>query len=63
MNTLLSLDPISRRRPLPKAQKPLIRKLIGVETWVCHLRTHEMRLPGFGLSPAEAYEDWKRNQC
>jgi hypothetical protein len=66
MNTLLSLDLLSldlysRRRPLPKTQKPLIRKLVGVQTWVCHLRFHRTCIVfGFGLSPVEAYNDWKR---
>jgi hypothetical protein len=66
MNTLLSLDLlpcINRRRQVPKAQKPRIRKLIGVDTWVCHVRGLPRTRPGFGLSPAKAYNDWKRKQC
>jgi hypothetical protein len=66
MNTLRTYSnpfwrPHVNRRPVPRAQKPLIRKLIGVPTWICYLHHHGACI-GFGLSPAEAYDDWKRRQ-
>ena len=50
------------RRKLSRLTRPVVRKLIGVPTWICHMRHHGMQQPGFGLSPAEAYKDWKRRQ-
>ena len=50
------------RRKLSRLTRPVVRKLIGVPTWICHMRHHGMQQPGFGLTPAEAYKDWKRRQ-
>ena len=54
----------NRRRSLPvRRTKPVIRKLIGVSTWVCHMRDLSIvQRPGFGLTPTEAYNDWKYHQ-
>ena len=45
--------------------KPKIRKLFGMQTWVCHLQG-QRQIYGFGLTPALAYRDWKvrvKEQC
>jgi hypothetical protein len=54
--------PQNRRRSLPARQKPVVRKLVGCDTWVCHMRHTGAQQPGFGLTPTQAYNDWKRNQ-
>jgi hypothetical protein len=49
---------------LPARQKPVIRKLAGCDTWVC--RGGGSPNLGFGLTPTQAYKDWKHRmteQC
>ena len=51
----------NHRRPSLARPKPVVRKLIGVSTWICHMRDLKIpQQPGFGLTPTEAYNDWKR---
>jgi hypothetical protein len=70
MNTRNSLTPAypelfrgpfyENRRPLPRSrEKPRIHKLYGVDTWVCRLPGPRPQMPGFGITPIEAYNDWK----
>jgi len=47
------------RRKISSLTKPVIRKLIGTDTWVCRYRDVRPQIPGFGLTPSEAYRDWK----
>ena len=49
------------RRKVSSWTKPVIRKLPGVPTWVCHYRQHRAWY-GLGLTPTEAYNDWKSHQ-
>jgi len=48
----------NRRQSLPARQKPVIRKLAGCDTWVC--RGGGSPNLGFGLTPTQAYNAWKR---
>lgn len=47
--------------------KPLISKLAGTPTWVCRYRSSMTggkfvsRVYGFGQTPTEAYNGWKRD--
>ena len=50
--------PLNRRQSLQV--KPRIRKLIGAEFWVCMHRPSGPH--GFGVTPGDAYENWKRKQ-
>jgi hypothetical protein len=50
----------ANRRKVQLRTKPHIRKLRGVDTWVCRHMDARLQTPGFGLSPADAYWDWKR---
>jgi hypothetical protein len=50
------------RRKISSLTKPHIRKLRGVDTWVCQYRYFGPQIPGFGLTPSEAYRDWKASQ-
>lgn len=45
------------RRQLSSLVKPKIRKLKGMQTWVCTFR--DGGYIGFGLTPTLAYRDWK----
>ena len=47
------------RRKISSSTKPRIRKLRGSDTWVCRWDNYDLQMPGFGLSPALAYLDWK----
>ena len=54
----------SRRRQLTRSEKPLIRKLMGVQLWACSLTQfpkNRIGVPiiGFGGTPALAYRAWK----
>ncbi len=46
----------------PYYRKPTIRKVKGTGIWSCHHDNYVL-VWGFGLSPAEAYRDWKSRQC
>jgi hypothetical protein len=53
----------SRRRSAIRQMKPLIRKLVGVDTWMCYWRDMRPQVPGFGITPSDAYRNWKSKQC
>jgi hypothetical protein len=50
------------RRKVSSLAKPVVRKLFGTQTWVCHYRPYSANY-GIGLTPTEAYNDWKKTQC
>jgi hypothetical protein len=49
------------RRKISSLTKPRIRKLRGVQVWVC--RDPASLSIGFGPTPAAAYRDWKSMAC
>jgi hypothetical protein len=55
----------NRRRSLLLGKpKPKISKLAGTDTWACRLLPHMtgwVPVFGFGRTPTDAYNEWKRN--
>jgi len=49
------------RRKISSLTKPHIRKLIGVQAWMC--RELGGQVTGYGPTPTDAYRNWKAKQC